>query len=268
MHQRLFLGFISIYSVLFFCNLGFAEDITVTPNYLNILERLTRIEESQKALLSEMRARFEAVDKRFEAVDKRFEAVDKRFEAVDKRFEALLREMSQRFESLDKRIDSLDKRIDSLDKRIESLDKRIDSLDKRIDSLDKRIESLEKQISNLGSYDIAIITTLIALIAFIIWDRRTAFEKAFNSAFDRAFEKIEALFQDHIENFHTSQSVEKINTPENESSLEKSVNTADTETKRNAVPSTIPQNIQDMFNEILVFMNQFPEMKQRMPVAA
>jgi len=185
MHQRLFLGFISIYSVLF-CNLGFAEDITVTPNYLNILERLTRLEESQKALLSEMRARFEAVDKRFEAVDKRFEAV--------------LREMSQRFESLD-----------------------------------KRIESLEKQISNLGSYDIAIITTLIALIAFIIWDRRTAFEKAFNSAFDRAFEKIEALFQDHIENFHTSQSVEKINTPEKESSLEKSVNTEDTETKRNAV---------------------------------
>jgi len=239
MHQRLFLGFIFIYSVLF-CNLGFAEDITVTPNYLNILERLTRLEESQKALLSEMRTRFEAVDKRFEA--------------VDKRFEALLREMSQRFETLDKRIDALDKRIDSLDKRI--------------DSLGKRIDSLEKQISNLGSYNIAIITTLLALIAFIIWDRRTAFEKAFNRAFDQAFEKIEALFQDHIEKFHTSQSVEKIDRPEKDSSLEKYVNNSDTETKRNVAPSTIPQNIQDMFHEILVFMNQFPEMRQRMPVAA
>lgn len=50
---------------------------------LNILERLTRVEEELKALRGEMQARFEAIDKRFEVLrgemNTRFEAIDKRF---------------------------------------------------------------------------------------------------------------------------------------------------------------------------------------------
>jgi len=56
-----------------------------------IIERLTRIEEGQKAILREMDKRFEAVDRRFEAVDRRFEAVDKRFEDINNRFDQLIK---------------------------------------------------------------------------------------------------------------------------------------------------------------------------------
>ena len=115
---------------------------------INIIERLARIEEGQKAIISEMNVRFEAVlkemDTRFEAILKemqtRFEAVDKRFEAVDKRFESLIREMNARFEGVDKRIDQL------------------------------------------GTYFMAIIGTFVsiflAMIGFAIWDRKTMLVKA------------------------------------------------------------------------------------------
>ncbi|CAN2042008.1 hypothetical protein GMMP15_660051 [Candidatus Magnetomoraceae bacterium gMMP-15] len=49
-----------------------------------IIERLTRLEEGQKAILREM---------------------DKRFEAMDKRFERMLQEMNNRFEAVDNRFD-------------------------------------------------------------------------------------------------------------------------------------------------------------------
>ena len=51
-----------------------------------IVERLTRLEEGQKALFRELDKRFEAIDRRFESIDKRFESFDKRFEAINKRF--------------------------------------------------------------------------------------------------------------------------------------------------------------------------------------
>ncbi len=84
---------------------SFLKGVEVSPRISDreIVERLTRLEEGQKALekriddlnrriddlRSEMLSRFEAVDKRFEAVDKRFEAVDKRFDSMEKRFDIL-----------------------------------------------------------------------------------------------------------------------------------------------------------------------------------
>jgi len=76
----------------------FLMGVEVSPKISDreIVERLARLEERQKALekriedlRSEMIARFEGVDERFEAVDKRFDAVDKRFDAVDKRFDSI-----------------------------------------------------------------------------------------------------------------------------------------------------------------------------------
>ena len=55
-----------------------------------IIERLTRLEEGQKAILREMDKRFEAIDKRFESIDKKFESIDKRFESIDKRFDQMI----------------------------------------------------------------------------------------------------------------------------------------------------------------------------------
>ncbi len=55
-----------------------------------IIERLTRIEEGQKAILREMDKRFEGVDKRFEGVDKRFEMIEKRFDQMINLFIAIV----------------------------------------------------------------------------------------------------------------------------------------------------------------------------------
>ncbi|MBF0451824.1 MAG: hypothetical protein HQK75_14060 [Candidatus Magnetomorum sp.] len=199
--------FIVFYTIVITGSFVFAVETDRQIN-LNVIDRLARIEEGQKAIISEMKARFEASDKRFEsilremnqrfeAVDQRFEAVDKRFEAVDKRFESLLREMSQRFDSVDKRFDSVDKRIDSLDKRIDSLDKRINSLDKRIDSLDKRIDQL-------GTYIIAMVGTFItlflAIIGYAIWDRKTLLAKSL----EKSQEITEQLFYEHKQQYHIS----------------------------------------------------------------
>ena len=48
-----------------------------------IVERLTRLEEGQKAIIREMDKRFESMDKRFESMDKRFQEINARFEQLN-----------------------------------------------------------------------------------------------------------------------------------------------------------------------------------------
>ncbi|KPA09929.1 conserved hypothetical protein, membrane [Candidatus Magnetomorum sp. HK-1] len=126
---------------------------------LKIIDRLARIEEGQKTIISEMQTRFEAVDKRFEAVDKRFEAVDKRFDSI-------LREMNQRFESVDKRFESVDKRFESM----------LREMNQRFESVDRQISQLGNHVSQLGNYIIAImgmiITIFLAIVGYAIWEKK------------------------------------------------------------------------------------------------
>ena len=90
--------------VVIFCNsVCWALEVAPRISDREIVERLTRLEEGQKAILREMDNRFELIDNRFESIDKRFESIDKRFESVDKRFD-----------SIDKRFDSIDKRFDQM----------------------------------------------------------------------------------------------------------------------------------------------------------
>lgn len=72
------------------------------------------------------------------AFGERFEQIDKRFEQVDKRFDELRLDMNTRFEQVDKRFEQMDKRLD-----------------------DMRWA--------LGF----IMSILLALFGYIIWDRRT-----------------------------------------------------------------------------------------------
>ena len=67
-----------------------AVERTPTISDREIIEKLARIEEGQKAILREMDKRFESIDKRSESIDKRFESIDKRFESIDKRFDQLI----------------------------------------------------------------------------------------------------------------------------------------------------------------------------------
>ena len=111
-----------------------------------IVERLTRLEEGQKALFRELDKRFEAIDRHFDSIDKRFESIDKRFEAIDRRFEAF--------------------------------DKRFEAFDRRFEAFDKRFETINQRFAEFHALVIGIIASFACIVAvtigFAIWDRRTA----------------------------------------------------------------------------------------------
>jgi len=85
--------------VTFFEGAVFAVEQAERISDREIIERLTRLEENQKAILQRIddlekrfEARFEDLEKRFEA---RFESVDKRFEDINRRFEDLGRQLDR-----------------------------------------------------------------------------------------------------------------------------------------------------------------------------
>jgi len=246
MKQKRYLSLIicSFFIIVHFCS---AEDLT-TENLtsenltsihqinLNLVDRLARLEEAQKGIIVEMRTRFEAVDKRFETLDKRFET-------IDKRFDSLAREMSQRFDTL------------------------VREVSQRFESMDKRMSLLENQISNLGAYNFAMFAAIIGLLAYVIWDRKTAFDKGFSES----LKKIEQMSQLHIDKFHTVEpaiepaghSVEPAVHPE-ETFDEK---TSCLKNNQNNESFSIPENIRNKFRDVVNFMNQFPEMRPIMNAA-
>jgi predicted PurR-regulated permease PerM len=196
---------------IFFCLLSevvIANDASIYQTNLNLVERIARLEEGQKAIIIEMRTRFKAVDERFVMLEK---SIDKRFESIDKRFEYI---------------------------------------DKRFESIDKRFESIENQVSSLAFFVFtmlsAILASIIGLIAYIIWDRKTVFEK------------IEHLFQSHIEKYHTPDS--------DDNKAQESLITLDSQNTKSADQLInegfkIPKHMQEKFRDIFNFLNQFPEMR-------
>ena len=185
---------IAIVLIVFVFSSSICWAVEVAPRITDreIVERLTRLEEGQKAILREMNTRFESMDKRFESIDKRFESIDRRFESVDNRFESI----DKRFESVDKRFDSIDKRFGSVDKRFDSIDKRFDSIHKRFDSIDKRFDSIDKRFDQMFNVLIAIISAFAGIVAvtigFAIWDRRTMI-RPFETTVKVMEEKIEDI---------------------------------------------------------------------------
>ena len=74
---------IALIVIVFGCSICWGVEVAPRITDREIVERLTRLEEGQKAILREM-------DKRFESMDRRFESMDKRFESMDKRFDQLI----------------------------------------------------------------------------------------------------------------------------------------------------------------------------------
>jgi len=95
--------FILLFSLFFIPVRGFSYQKTMPLTDKEIIERLTRLEEGQKALEKEQKMFREEMNERFKGIDKRFEGIDKRFEDIDKRFE----DIDKRFEEIDQRITDL-----------------------------------------------------------------------------------------------------------------------------------------------------------------
>ncbi|HPJ16320.1 MAG TPA: hypothetical protein PLJ39_14710, partial [Spirochaetota bacterium] len=75
--------------------------IQLRPYDIQLIERMTRIEEELKTQRELFLKQNETIQFGFTQMDKRFEQMDKRFEQVDKRFE----QMDKRFESMQKQMD-------------------------------------------------------------------------------------------------------------------------------------------------------------------
>ena len=195
--------------------LVFAEEISNYQANLNLVERFARFEEGQKAIVTEMRTRFKAVDQRFEML---IQNIDKRFEAVDKRFEML---------------------IQNIDKRFEAVDKRFEMFEKRFDSIDNRFNAMSNQITTLFMLFSAIIAAIIALIAYMIWDRRT-------------------VMAYHEKKYHVAEPVEK---KASEPAIVLDTQNANIANQKVDEGFNIPKKIQDDLRNVVNYMNQFPEMR-------
>jgi len=76
--------------LILFCNsVCWAVEVAPRITDREIVERLGKLEEGQKAILREIDQRFESMDHRFESIDHRFESIDHRFESIDQRFDQL-----------------------------------------------------------------------------------------------------------------------------------------------------------------------------------
>ena len=201
----------------------FADDLTINQANLNLVERITKLEEGQKSIVNEMRTRIKLLEKN-----------------IDSRFESLIREMNQRFEAIDKRFEAIDKRFDLL----------ADQTNKRLDLLteqnNKRFDALENHDNFQGNLSLVIFAAIISLIGYIIWDRKTYLEK------------MERLFQSRIENDHTP---EPVASKEKEPSVAVDANNQKPAAQLIKEGFTIPEHMQEKFRDLVNFMYQFPEMR-------
>jgi exonuclease VII large subunit len=126
---------------------GYAIETAPRISDREIVERLTRVEEGQKAILLEVNQRFEAMNQRFEAMNQRFEAMEK---SSDAKFEA----MNQQLVAMEKHFDA------------------------KFEAMDKRFESMDKRFGDLLALIVAIVVSFAGIVAatigFAVWDRRTA----------------------------------------------------------------------------------------------
>ncbi len=68
------------------------------------------------------------------------------------------------------RLDLKDKRFDQVDKRFEQIDKRFEQVDKRFELIDKRLDDMNATNRMFFGF---VMSTLLALFGYVVWDRRT-----------------------------------------------------------------------------------------------
>ena len=87
---------------------------------------------------------------------------------------SLANDISYTLEDRDRLI-RVETNVGQIDKRFEQIDKRFEQIDKRFEQIDNRIERLE----NVMMWGFGLLfTTMIGLVGFVLWDRRTALSPA------------------------------------------------------------------------------------------
>jgi chaperonin cofactor prefoldin len=127
-------------------------------------------------------------DTELKQLNQRMDLISNQIEITNKRIDDLRAEMNARFAAVDKRFEELDKRFEQIDKRFEQIDKRFEQMDKRFEQMDKRFSEL---ISFLGWIAGGFFSAVIAFVALLLWDRRTAVRSAVRQAQKDLEEKYE-----------------------------------------------------------------------------
>ena len=151
----------------------FLADFNATALAVDVAPRISDREIIES--LAELKAGQKAINQRFAAIDKRFDeqnkSISQRFAAIDKRFDEQNKSINQRFAAIDKRFDEQNK---SINQRFVAIDKRFDeqnkAINKRFDVVNQRLTILSNTMLALFG---AMITLIVALFAYIAWDRRT-----------------------------------------------------------------------------------------------
>jgi len=69
------------------------------------------------------------------------------------------------------RLVRVETKIEQIDKRFEQIDKRFEQIDKRFEQIERRFERLE----NVMMWGFGLLfTTMVGMVGFVLWDRRTA----------------------------------------------------------------------------------------------
>ena len=87
-------------------------------------------------------------------------------------------------------------RLIRVEAKIEDIDKRFEQIDKRFEQVERRIERLENvMIWGFG----LLFTTMIGLVGFVLWDRRTALSPAIrkNKELEERNDKIEKALKEY-----------------------------------------------------------------------
>jgi len=136
--------------------------VQLRPYDIQLIERMTRIEEELKTQRELFLKQNETMQFGFNQMDKRFEQIDKRFELMDKRFESMQKQMDVRFDIMQK---NMDKRFEStqkqMDVRFEMMQKNMDS---RFDDVNKKF-SMMMWMTSAGFTVIATVITLLTIFA-------------------------------------------------------------------------------------------------------
>ena len=106
-------------------------------------------------------------------------------------------------ENIDNRL--ILEKLNGIENRLSTIENRLNNIDKRIDDtkqqLNQRIEdlrdSLNKRIDDSRTYDIAIVISILSLMALILWDRRTALKPIYDQI-QELKERLEYIWKQFI----------------------------------------------------------------------
>lgn len=87
-------------------------------------------------------------------------------------------------------------KLEEMDKRFGQIDKRFEGIDKRFEQIDRRIERLESIL--MWGFGL-LFTSMIGLVGFVLWDRRTALAPAVkkNKELEEREERVERALKEY-----------------------------------------------------------------------